>query len=418
MANHLEPSSSSAPQKTHEPSNSSALHHLIRRFTRIPTTLKTLALADTHNHHQPSQSIMSATHQNSPNYKLTLNKNHPLRKVIPSLFLSDPSIDPHPGTSQLSEAESMMSNDSCRKRRMDNLVLAGFLKNNGGYLDDSGSSSASSDLDDTNDQTISSDEDEQDQEHHIHNLNILAKKHQPADTPDGTKTSMAHKTNLYPHQSSTTSNLSKRLLHLHLSNKSDHRKSATVVLNKPIDHQTYTTIDPPDDRHFPKSTKDTYDDNYTNINHIEDRPAQGGRFDRLTNNTHPKRPASSKSQSREDNAHPEGGRCRHIYKQRWYATTGARKPKETGGQEDEEAGLSFNLKYLRSSTFPTKNSILDSQVHTALLHSSPRTLPTRSSSPTITPVDQELRHRHPDFDEFKSPFRNLILGQDDLLRSN
>ncbi|POW20190.1 hypothetical protein PSHT_03850 [Puccinia striiformis] len=213
-----------------------------------------------------------------------MDKHHPIRKFIPNIFLSDPPIDPHPlQDSRLETGE--MPTDSCN-RRTNNLILEGFLKNNGGYLDDSGSSSSgSSDAD----EEASADDQDHRQYHH----------------PSG---------NSHPH----SFNLSKKLLNLHFTNKSDHRKPATVVLNKPV-HQAPITADLCHDCHYLESSNVMYYHHHHTakpfINHIE------------------------------------------TYERRWYGFGDRHKWRETGDLEDE-----LNPNYLRSSTSPTKNSsLLDSQ---------------------------------------------------------
>ncbi|POW15658.1 hypothetical protein PSTT_01946 [Puccinia striiformis] len=248
------------------------------------------------------------------------------------------------------------------RKRTNNLILEGFLKNNGGYLDDSGSSSSgSSDAD----EEASADDQDHRQYHH----------------PSGYK-----------------------LLNLHFTNKSDHRKPATVVLNKPV-HQAPITADLCHDCHYLESSNVMdYHHHHTAkpfINHIETcqapKPSQG-RFD--TNDHRYK--------------HPEGLAPQDLSPE-W---------RETGDLEDE-----LNPNYLRSSTSPTKNSsLLDSQYdfhspqpsnHDSQASISCPPHSTHLSSSFESPsVFIDHHHHSPDFDKFKSPFRKLVLGEDDLLRSN
>lgn len=356
--------------------NSSAFHTLIRNFTRLPTTLKTFSLSDTHHH--PIKSNRSA---NDDSYNL-LSKNNPVRKLFACLFLANPPIDPHPQPSQLDD------------RTKDNLILDGFLKNNGGYLDDSGSSSACSELGDEGDE-------EDHPNAHIHpgnNLSIFAKKHQP-ETTDQAAPVTSKRSLHYPHPLNPN-NLSKKLLHFHLNNKSDHRrKPATVVFNKP------ERFDSGHDRHSVHSVKPY-------VEHLETCQAPKAEQARFKN-AYLECPDGVEQNQALGKSHLAGRKCQST--QHWYGPEN-----DTGGREDE-AALSLNLKYLRSSTFPTKNSILDSPYDLR----SGRTQPLAASSDRSplnlhahSPQPGSLDDHHSDFDEFKSPFRNLVLGQDDLLRSN
>ncbi|KAI7954775.1 hypothetical protein MJO28_005175 [Puccinia striiformis f. sp. tritici] len=398
MANKLE-----SPTPTTAAVDRSTFQNLIRKLAEMPTTLKAFSLSD----------------NNEDSYQF-MDKHHPIRKFIPNIFLSDPPIDPHPlQDSRLETGE--MPTDSCN-RRTNNLILEGFLKNNGGYLDDSGSSSSgSSDAD----EEASADDQDHRQYHHPsgyvkqgYNINFFAKKHQPESTDQSPNTI---KRNSHPH----SFNLSKKLLNLHFTNKSDHRKPATVVLNKPV-HQAPITADLCHDCHYLESSNVMYYHHHHTakpyINHIETcqapKPSQG-RFD--TNDHRYKHHEGLAPQD----LSPEVSRT-YKDERRWYGFGDRRKWRETGDLEDEMA----NHNHLQSSTSPAKNSsLLDSQYSLnspqpsnhdsqSPISGPPHSTHLSASSESTSVFIDHHHHHTPDFDKFKSPFRKLVLGEDDLLRSN
>jgi len=377
----------------------SALQKLMRKLTGMPVTLKELYAADK-NHHQQRQSTHSADMENSSH---RTGKTVSIRKFIPNLFLPNPPLDPNSQVSAVDDANDG-SNDSSTRQ----IILESFLKNNGGYLDDSESSATSSDLDDER----TTNEDHQDQ--HIqqgYNINIVAKKH-PSETSPDQPSGTAPKNSYHSHQS-ISHTLPKRLLQLHLtSNKPDHRiHPATILLNKSDYEACHPFVNSADFQHH--NSQECYHRNCTVkplIDHLENSHAVKLSPERCDRNAsaQPKPRRGFKNRASQE-AHPEAKGC-----------TGEQCCGDVGDCEskegEDEAAESVNLKYIRCSTFPTKNSIL---------HSHPRPEASSSSHSSSLNLDQtsstsqrsSLRH-HAHLHQFKSPFRNLVLGHDDLLRSN
>ncbi|PLW45664.1 hypothetical protein PCASD_07061 [Puccinia coronata f. sp. avenae] len=399
MANYLELTRSSTQTST--PDDPSALQKLIRKVGGITTALKEFSLSDK-DHYWKKSEVDSG---NDGSYHL-IPTNHPLRQLIPSLFLSDPAINSRPKPSPV-EYETM-SDEFFKRQR----VLDGFLKNNGGYLDDSGSSSAASDLDDE-----TSDEDAQGHDgDHANSINILAKKYQPEITTndDETTTTMAApgatKRNSYTHQL-ISNKLPKRLL-CFSNNNSDHRKPATFVINKPADQSQRVSLSPSNHQHLLENHRNrTAKPFIESLQNCQALKHGQERDDRIAS-------AYSKF-TRDSNTRPD-------FQENFYPVTRGCMDEERCGtwceRQEDEAALSLNVKYLQSSTFPTRNSILESHspphpgrtLAPSSSHSSSRTLRHPSSLCSSNLADDS----HPHSDEFKSPFRNLVLGQDDLLRSN
>ncbi|KNZ56688.1 uncharacterized protein VP01_2342g3 [Puccinia sorghi] len=272
-----------------------------------------------------------------------------------------------------------------------------------------GITSILSDLDDESTTT----EDHQDQAiQQGYNINILAKKHPPETSPDQ-PSGTAPKKPYHSHQS-ISHTLPKKLLRLHLTpNKPDHRMhpATTIILNKSGYEAYHPFVNSSDFQH--DNHQDVYHRNRTVkplIDHLENSQAvkfSPERCDR-DESAHPKPHRGFKNRASQQ-THPEGKGCTGEH---CCGDCGDCESKG-GGMQEDEAALSVNLKYIRSSTFPTKNSIL---------HSHPLSQASSSSNSSSLNLDHtsstsQSRH-HSHFQQFKTPFRNLVLGQDDLLRSN
>lgn len=279
------------------------------------------------------------------------------------------------------------SNDSKIQSPTDNLILDGFLKNNGGYLDDS-------DLSDSED---SEDNPPSDINHNKHTIHVLAKKYQhEVDSNDSTYNPLIRFT------------LSKKIFNFNLNHSDHHYQRISTIIHKQPDNQNLPKTNPARELIGITSLANNHHPNYhqndsTQIlkhqqrkqHHVKDSPPIQFIRNQKNNHVQMNSPKKLTKPGPSSNHHHRNSYYHHIDREQ---------------SKDEDWNLNFQ--YIQSSAFPTSNAIMNHD-HSQRDHPHHAYLYTDHDQSFMVSSNNNLHLK-----KLKSPFRNLVLGEDDLLRLN